>query len=637
MLCETCNSIFQNTEWGDHHADAKAFVDAAADGCFICAPLLQYCLMRTGSITDCMAAPMKYRIYSRDDGSYHIIIDMELQIDGVVSRQCKVFVAIPGSTLATDFTIRDRNSTPLFEQAVQIAKGWHLDCLNHHESCYNNLKPTSYPTRLLDLAGPEVRLITCSEEKLTEPYATLSYSWGRDPSFLRLMESNLSDLCKGIPISTLPRVFIEAINFARALSIRYLWIDSLCILQSNESVTRDWMEQSTKMQEVYSNSLLTLSAARAEDPTGSCFGSRDAHMTMPFQIEKHGLTVDSEKYTVCSIRHFTEGLYDQPLGKRAWASQERILSRRVLSFGQCELFWDCDSLPNTCESYPQGFPSTYTLVYVERKSVPISTDPDVLYMTWLDILEEYTDRFLTFPKWDKLVALSAIAAQMSAAMEDIYIAGHFWKTLPQSLNWKIRPEFHGRRNHDIERMEPLSKSHKTPTWSWASMNGPIFNYRGHVRTTLATLDTYTLQLLNEENPKGQVGSSSLTITAYFTPIEWDGRSIRVIGQEKSNMWSIQSDFDEEKYEPHAEANYAIIPLVEYHSRLGGFWEGLILQQVDLGEGREGYERTGHFRLHDSKHLQEIHSLSGICDCDLQFPPENLRTVFGKEKRTIILV
>jgi hypothetical protein len=48
----------------------------------------------------------------------------------------------------------------------------------------------------------------------------------------------------GIPLSSLPKTFLDAIVVTKALGLRYLWIDSLCIIQDDED---DWLAESKTM------------------------------------------------------------------------------------------------------------------------------------------------------------------------------------------------------------------------------------------------------------------------------------------------------------------------------------------------------------------------------------------------------
>jgi len=46
----------------------------------------------------------------------------------------------------------------------------------------------------------------------------------------------------------------------RKLGVRYLWVDSLCIIQGN---TADGQLESSRMGDVYRNSYLTITASKA--------------------------------------------------------------------------------------------------------------------------------------------------------------------------------------------------------------------------------------------------------------------------------------------------------------------------------------------------------------------------------------
>ncbi|KAH6701976.1 heterokaryon incompatibility, partial [Leptodontidium sp. MPI-SDFR-AT-0119] len=58
-----------------------------------------------------------------------------------------------------------------------------------------------------------------------------------------------------IPWSQLPPNFSTIIKLARSLGFRYIWIDSLCIIQDD---VHDWNLQASQMDSIYRNARLTL-------------------------------------------------------------------------------------------------------------------------------------------------------------------------------------------------------------------------------------------------------------------------------------------------------------------------------------------------------------------------------------------
>ena len=98
------------------------------------------------------------------------------------------------------------------------------------------------------------------------PYIALSHCWGKNP-IVRTTTSTLAQRKQGIEISLLPPTFRDAIIIARRLDVRYLWIDSLCIIQDDEL---DWQTESAKMSTIYQHALLTISAGLSSHG-GGCF------------------------------------------------------------------------------------------------------------------------------------------------------------------------------------------------------------------------------------------------------------------------------------------------------------------------------------------------------------------------------
>jgi hypothetical protein len=78
-------------------------------------------------------------------------------------------------------------------------------------------------------------------------YVTLSHCLGKVVP-LTMTKSTLAERIAGISITEVPRTFRDAVRVTHLLGFKYLWIDSLCIVQdSNE----DWEVESSQMQDVY--------------------------------------------------------------------------------------------------------------------------------------------------------------------------------------------------------------------------------------------------------------------------------------------------------------------------------------------------------------------------------------------------
>ncbi|KAH6707574.1 heterokaryon incompatibility protein-domain-containing protein [Leptodontidium sp. MPI-SDFR-AT-0119] len=143
---------------------------------------------------------------------------------------------------------------------------WLETCVQTHERCKQT--QVVLPKRVLDLKGKNPVLVLRNDRK--EPYAALSHCWGKKP-LLRTTTSTLASRMECMELSTLPRTFQDAILIARNLRLRYLWIDSLCIVQDD---TQDWMTESAKMMDYYLKAHITISALRASDSQEGILGDR---------------------------------------------------------------------------------------------------------------------------------------------------------------------------------------------------------------------------------------------------------------------------------------------------------------------------------------------------------------------------
>ena len=114
-------------------------------------------------------------------------------------------------------------------------RNWVKDCDKNHPKCPK--KPQSSPRRLIDLGLPEpphgnrhIRLVS----DLPNPvkYIALSHCWGPSQTFTTT-NATLEQRLSSIEWKELPRTYRDAVKVACKLHIRYIWIDSLCIIQDN--------------------------------------------------------------------------------------------------------------------------------------------------------------------------------------------------------------------------------------------------------------------------------------------------------------------------------------------------------------------------------------------------------------------
>ena len=276
-----------------------------------------------------------------------------------------------------------------------------------------------------------------------------------------------------IPWDVLPKTFQDAINFVRLLGHRYIWIDSLCIVQDDRD---DWEREVAHMASIYQNSYLTLAATASRDGRGGLFFTQDErHHAQELKVR-----VGSVSYTVyCrdTLPHFIGPdlaltrkplcpIEEQfPLLTRGWVYQERLLSPRVLHFGRQELVWECmEEHCCQCQSFPN---SDGDLPKINYGLILKGSSPRGLIRIWKAMVSEYTRLNLSRSS-DRLPAMAGIANHLGSFIGTSYLAGLWRESLVESLLWLSPLE--GRAGR---RTIPSVSNQRTPTWSWASIEGRI--------------------------------------------------------------------------------------------------------------------------------------------------------------------
>jgi hypothetical protein len=307
------------------------------------------------------------------------------------------------------------------------------------------------PTRILDLQDSTIRLLETTGEN--DRYVALSHCWGNSSTFTTTQDT-LESRKLGFGLNDLPQTFHDAVKLTRLLGIRYLWIDSLCIIQGDKA---DWRTEGSKMCEIYHGAYLTICAARASDDREGFLSKRlSKHM---FVTIDRGRGATSRVYLAIDRGRPTGRSGEpenEPLNQRGWTFQERFLSGRKLTFCKEEMFWECQT---HCR-YEDGLngPGTAGRTDFQTQSLqPVeAADGKVDFGGWRDAVSRYSARILTYDT-DKLPALSGLASYVAQKRGNSYCAGLWMEDLPGAFFWVA--------NRNCSR----PKEWRAPSWSWASV------------------------------------------------------------------------------------------------------------------------------------------------------------------------
>lgn len=369
-------------------------------------------------------------------------------------------------------------------ESLEWAKAKVDECITSHSCTQNSV--TILPDRVLDVGGPSddwVRLLEPDGE--SGQYVCLSHCWGTD-AFLCTLKSNVAAHRAGIPLEKLPLTFRDTICFTRLLGLRYLWVDSLCIIQDD---VNDWRRQAAKMSDIYANAHLTIAAAHAYGPRFGLYSSlkpearthglslsptsvRDG--TDPGVYARRALAHIDNRY-VGSLATSTPSNDELPLLQRAWFFQERFLSRRVLYFTSAEMAWQCPAQASCqCRGDQDDMPPDHLPVGIGSKianprkyyhtsalaSAMQGKRKEEIARRWLDLVGDYSMLEMTFER-DVFPALSGLAKVFGNLLGTGYKAGLWEGFVLPGLLWY--PSDGGRKPWGGRPRE-----WRAPSWSWAS-------------------------------------------------------------------------------------------------------------------------------------------------------------------------
>ncbi|KAI8662094.1 HET domain-containing protein [Fusarium sp. Ph1] len=456
-ICTIC-SQFQNSRHEAFDLAVTSIDDADGSGCPTAKLINNACTARHGADALSDTKDLTFRV-SAGGNMPARMIGMELYSTESADDKLGIGQLQHISAFATD------------EACINLVRSWVHTCNNDHRTATclpEHLPPL--PRRILDVGSSEtdprsvIRL--CETKEAPGSYIALSHCWGdREEQYrCETRRDNITQRLNAIEWSELPKTFQDSVTITRALGIRYLWIDSLCIIQHDDE---DWEQESKCMARIYQDSYLTIAAAVGQSDSDG-FVKERRETFRPHEAAR-GIYWREE------VDHFVHNRLE-PLATRAWCFQERLVPRRVLTFHRAEVTFEC-RLAHWCEcGRNESYGLTPDRIAHDRMLLKGAATEEELVDYWYStIIRDYTRLSLSYER-DRLPALSAIASQIHAKTGGRCVAGIWVNQLLDGLRWRC----YGRAgfNKDFKRqiflpMAMQDGECKAPSWSWASTEGPI--------------------------------------------------------------------------------------------------------------------------------------------------------------------
>ncbi|KAH7132205.1 heterokaryon incompatibility protein-domain-containing protein [Dendryphion nanum] len=508
-LCNACNSIFEagisdeSSDLRTHHNSPESFFRGIFGGCYVCVRIWK----KAADDERHLLRHSKYKLHRDEEADYSLTLSLNFSYHPAIWPKDERFnfsfkLIERNSQVCQDFVFADElGDSTLSTQALARARSWLLDCYDsgRHTACeciaktlQDRSRPEEStdeqwrPTRLLDIGegndstwkisiAPETNMTPCR-------YISLSYRWGA-ANHVRLLSENIERFRNGADISELPQTFKDSIIVARYFSVRYLWIDSLCIIQDSK---KDWEIESAQMARIYTNSLLNIAASVSPDPDHGLFRWRTPSALQPGLVRTSVQSSKPLEYYIEDRVYVSTHIHTALLNSRGWVFQERFLAPRILHFTQHQIFWECFTSTH-CELYPHGIPFDHSyprsrsyyynwmLAPADRALVFAPTTHEAQFidrtLLWTLLVSAYTKCALTYPS-DKLPALAGLARVFDTPT-DVYFAGIWQSDRVSNLCWETETETPA---------APLSlskpRAYRAPSWSWASVDTDVSPWTG---------------------------------------------------------------------------------------------------------------------------------------------------------------
>ncbi|KAF2179173.1 HET-domain-containing protein [Zopfia rhizophila CBS 207.26] len=365
------------------------------------------------------------------------------------------------------------------EASVTFVKELIDKCSEEHEIC-RVPADTVLSTRVLDIGDLKSQELT---ESITlfdtmqhrAPYACLSHCWGAVHT-ITTTRDNIQSNKEGMRIASLPRTFQDAIDFTRRLGIRYLWIDSLCIIQDDEE---DWRREAAQMCDLYRNCVICIASTNSSDDRGGCYNYQPIR-TVRFSSNTYGkCKTESSPWEVfvrTPLKHWA--LSDTPFGNRdntgilrtrGWVYQERMLAPRFLNFLEQEVACEC-RLGSRCECGCQCDLMTMGAKKSEFTKAVTEGNIDSLAFEWRQMIGSYTSLKLTYQQ-DRLPAIAGIAQRFQEIRGSTYHAGIWRDTAVVDLTWEV---WHHSASWKERGKNTYARVDGVPSWSWGCVATMIF-------------------------------------------------------------------------------------------------------------------------------------------------------------------
>lgn len=354
------------------------------------------------------------------------------------------------------------------ERCLSRISSWVSECAEH--GACSQSKSVSLPEWVIEISpDPAVASRIISSDGRNGSYIILSHHYSQDARIPDTAELLKAGLPLASEVVAFPKAIADAIDVARRLGYRYLWARELCMTAS------EFPENSSRFLSIYAQAALMLTASAEPEADHGLFHDRKI-------LHSPALGTGKDRFFRPRVVRWMSNIENSPLAMLGWNVVERMVAPRIVHFTNLQLVWECAS---GCQFEAakiigdqgsgrkiNGYDKSIFQRYVQDalQQAPAETnqgsddgkDKSVARLqTWTDSVNALSWGRFNTPS-DKLLVVGKVALAMSDNTMGDYLAGIWSKHIISGLAW-------GRM---FSLLTPTTE-YVAPTWSWASVNGPV--------------------------------------------------------------------------------------------------------------------------------------------------------------------
>lgn len=358
---------------------------------------------------------------------------------------------------------------------IQLDPSWinHKTLIRWYDTCTSGHgNRCSKPEYLGYLPKPELRILIDVTENCLTPapenasYMALSYVWGK-VDMPKTVTANLSQLQKlgALNNTVLPKTIRHAMYLTRLLGERYLWVDSLCIVQDDEEFLNGHLG---RMASIFAHAQAVIVPIDGENAESGIPGLEEAPAAQPRHLEQETIPF-GERSLLIRTKMGLRGRGESSSKKadyfdRGWTFQEYLFARRRICFENSSVWFQC------CQSTQYEDHSHPDLPDRNRDFLLDVGYPSLTVFSRL--VEDFNQRQLSYPQ-DCLAAIAGMLPCYSRAFKGGFLCGLPEMFFDATLLWQPGDDLVRRVPVDTGTTCGGINSGSLPTWSWVGWQGRL--------------------------------------------------------------------------------------------------------------------------------------------------------------------